>query len=105
MRQSVPLAAVCMVGSVLANTEKTIFRAPAAANIPRAHPTLETLQIDTLTPESWTLRTHLGAEFPSESSRFGKSTWLILDQLTERQRYEVRVCWAATVRTPRRTTC
>lgn len=86
-----------LVASATANTEKAIFLGPETVNIPQTHPNLEDLHIDTLTPDNWAIRTHLGAQFPTNSSKFGKATWLVLDKLTEGQRYEVRVCWAATV--------
>lgn len=81
---------------VLANTEKAIFLGPQTVNIPSAKPNLDDLYIDILTPSNWSIRTHIEAEFPSESNQAGKSTWLLLDNLTEGQRYELRVCWAAT---------
>ncbi|KAK8039467.1 hypothetical protein PG993_007878 [Apiospora rasikravindrae] len=81
---------------VTANTEKAIFLAPNNINIPSTHPNLDDLQVDTLTPDNWAIRTYLEAQFPTDSARYGKPTWLVLDQLTEGQRYEVRVCWAAT---------
>ncbi|KAK8133673.1 hypothetical protein PG984_005685 [Apiospora sp. TS-2023a] len=81
---------------VAANTEKAIFLAPNNINIPSAHPNLDDLQVDTLTPDKWAIRTHLQAQFPTDSAKYGKPTWLVLDQLIEGQRYEVRVCWAAT---------
>ncbi|KAI2467787.1 hypothetical protein F4781DRAFT_297283 [Annulohypoxylon bovei var. microspora] len=87
---------ILLIASVCANTEKTIFVGPPISNIPSAHPTLEDLHVDTLTPTNWEIRTHLEAQFPNISSPNGKATWLILDGLTEGQRYEVRVCWAAT---------
>ncbi|ROV97076.1 hypothetical protein VMCG_07495 [Cytospora schulzeri] len=81
---------------VSANVEKTIFLGPEPINIPQQHPTLSDLNIDLLTPETWSLRTHLDAVFPTAESKRGTSTWLILDGLTEGQRYEVRICWLAT---------
>ncbi|KAI1460970.1 hypothetical protein F4805DRAFT_416166 [Annulohypoxylon moriforme] len=87
---------ILLIASVFANTEKAIFLGPPTANIPSAHPTLEDLHVDILTPTNWSIRTHLEAQFPNISSPNGKATWLILDELTEGQRYEVRVCWAAT---------
>ncbi|KAK8094845.1 hypothetical protein PG997_001530 [Apiospora hydei] len=81
---------------VTANTEKAIFLAPDNINIPSTHPNLDDLQVDTLTPDNWAIRTYLEAQFPTDSAKYGKPTWLVLDQLTEGQRYEVRVCWAAT---------
>ncbi|KAH8899684.1 hypothetical protein GQ53DRAFT_816790 [Thozetella sp. PMI_491] len=80
---------------VLANVEKAIFLGPPTVNVPLQHPTLDDLCIDTLTPSNFSLRTRLEAQFPSEEHQAGKATWLLLDGLTENQRYEVRICWAA----------
>ncbi|KAI1767025.1 hypothetical protein GGR53DRAFT_160692 [Hypoxylon sp. FL1150] len=85
-----------LIATVCANTEKAIFLGPATANIPSAHPTLDDLHVDILTPSDSTIRTYLEAQFPNGSLPHGRATWLILDELTEGQRYEVRVCWAAT---------
>ncbi|OTB04250.1 hypothetical protein M426DRAFT_321093 [Hypoxylon sp. CI-4A] len=87
---------ILLIAAVLANTEKAIFLGPPTVNIPAAHPTLEDLRVDTLTPTNGSLRTYLEAQFPNAAIPHGKATWLILDELTEGQRYEVRVCWAAT---------
>lgn len=84
--------------TVDANTEKTIFLGPPAVDIPSAYPSLEALRLDSLTPDNGLIRTHLEAQFPSSLYPNGRPTWLILDGLSEGQRYEVRVCWAATVR-------
>ena len=89
--------------SCLANTEKTIFLGPATVNVPHQHPTLEALHLDVLTPDNWSLRTQLAADFPTEKAPNGKTSWFLLDNLTPGQRYEVRVCWPATVSLPRRT--
>lgn len=86
-----------LAATVCANTEKVIFLGPATVNIPSTHPTLDDLHVDTLTPANAAVRTHLEAQFTNASSPYGKATWLVLDELTEGQRYEVRVCWAATV--------
>lgn len=80
-----------------ANTEKTIFLGPETVNIPGHSTSLAALNIATLTPAHFSLRTHLNAVFPTASFPKGAETWLILDNLTEGQRYEVRVCWMATV--------
>ncbi|KAI4868836.1 hypothetical protein F4820DRAFT_89598 [Hypoxylon rubiginosum] len=85
-----------LIATAYANTEKAIFLGPATVNIPSTHPTLDDLHVDILTPSDSTIRTHLEAQFSNASLPHGKATWLILDQLTEGQRYEVRVCWAAT---------
>jgi hypothetical protein len=86
------------ITSVLANTEKAIFLGPEA--IPVAHPlsTLSNLRLDMLTPSNGALRTKLTAQFPTKEHPKGPATWLVLDKLTPNQRYEVRVCWPATVR-------
>ncbi|RYP15090.1 hypothetical protein DL765_005913 [Monosporascus sp. GIB2] len=75
---------------VSANTEKTIFLGPPTVNLPSAHPSLDDLQVHTLTPDNWQIRTHLEAQFPSLSYPNGKAAWFVLDELTEGQRYEVR---------------
>ncbi|TGO14311.1 hypothetical protein BTUL_0055g00610 [Botrytis tulipae] len=81
---------------VHANTEKAIFLAPYALSIPLSHPTLSDLHLPSLTPDHHTLRTHIRAEFPTPDAQYGISSWYLLDGLKEGQRYEVRVCWAAT---------
>ncbi|KAI1492860.1 hypothetical protein F5X96DRAFT_319383 [Biscogniauxia mediterranea] len=94
---------------VRANTEKAIFLGPPAVDIPPDqfissrsssgsidNNILDNLRVHVLTPDHHALRTHLEAQFPGNSLHHGKPTWLILDELTEGQRYEVRVCWAAT---------
>lgn len=85
------------IHSVLGNTEKVIFLAPGSLNIPVEHPTLEDLQLEALSPQHWSLRMHIEAEFPTDSSKYGRSSWYLLHSLQEGQRYEVRICWAATV--------
>jgi hypothetical protein len=91
-------AVLVLFTHALANTEKTIFLGPEAATIPLAHAKpLSELRLDTLTPANGTLRTQLAALFPSPEYPHGIATWLILDKLTLHQRYEVRVCWPATV--------
>ncbi len=83
--------------SVLANVEKTIFRGPEAIQIPKAHPNLEDLRLESLTPSHWSLRRQVVASFPNFTNAKGSETWLLLDGLEYNQRYEVRICWVATV--------
>ena len=83
--------------AVAANTEKAIFLGPSKLQVPIEHPTLETLRLDVLSPLHLSLRTHIKAEFPTDVSKYGRPTWLLLHGLREGQRYEVRICWAATV--------
>ncbi|KAK1595996.1 uncharacterized protein LY79DRAFT_667504 [Colletotrichum navitas] len=79
-----------------ANTEKVIFLGPDTMNVPNMPPTIEDLRLDVLTPDDWTKRLDLKAAFPSEDAPSGTTTWLLLNDLTRGQRYELRVCWAAT---------
>ena len=83
--------------AVKANTEKAIFLGPPTVKLPSAHPSLQDLQVRTLTPDNGQIRTHLEARFPSVAYPHGRPIWFMLDDLAEGQRYEVRVCWAATV--------
>ncbi|KAL5596528.1 hypothetical protein BROUX41_006753 [Berkeleyomyces rouxiae] len=87
-----------------ANTEKAIFVAPPALPIPLARPSLADLRLAVLTPHNAStaqLRTALARAAPQakQSETHGPQTvetWMLLDELTAGQRYEVRVCWAAT---------
>lgn len=79
------------------NTEKTIFLGPPPVAITSAYPTLDYSRLIPLTPDHFTIRTHLRASFPSSELSHGTPSWFILHNLTEGQRYEVRICWAATV--------
>ncbi|KAI6909777.1 hypothetical protein KC318_g16819 [Hortaea werneckii] len=79
-----------------ANTEKVIFLAPPAVSFPNAGPTLEDLHLTSLHLDNPSLRTKLHVTFPNTEQRNGFDSWFLLDDLTELQRYEVRVCWAAT---------
>ena len=83
---------------VCANVEKTIFLAPKAIHIPIEHPNLDDLRLDTLTPSHLTLRRRLAASFPNNTHEKGTEAWFLLDGLKQDQRYEVRICWSATVR-------
>ncbi|KAG9232094.1 hypothetical protein BJ875DRAFT_96803 [Amylocarpus encephaloides] len=91
-----PCLLALQVSITLANTEKVIFLGPPNINVPLDHPTIGDLHLDTLSPEHWSLRTHIRAEFPTNSSKYGHASWYLLDHLRAGQRYEVRVCWAAT---------
>lgn len=91
---------LCSLLSILvqANVEKTIFLTPPFIHVPREHPNLDDLQLDVLTPARWRWQGHIAASFPNESATFrGTETWLLLHELEEQRRYEVRICWAATV--------
>ncbi|KAI7091894.1 hypothetical protein KC356_g151 [Hortaea werneckii] len=90
------LALLLCAISANANTEKVIFLAPTAISFPNAGPTLEDLHLSSLHLDSPSLRTALQVTFPPTDKLKGFDSWFLLDRLNEGQRYEVRVCWAAT---------
>jgi hypothetical protein len=83
---------------VSANVEKTIFLGPAAITVPNQRPNLDDLYLIPLSPLHSTARTRLNASFPTSDDPKGMETWILLDGLTPGARYEVRICWLATVR-------
>lgn len=99
--------AICLLTKAalaVANVEKTIFLGPAPVPVPQQPPTLSDLNLHTLTPGNNSIRTRVDREFPGITEETGDEgrgveTWWLLDDLTEGQRYEVRVCWAAIVST------
>lgn len=88
-----------------ANTEKTIFLAPNSVEIPKLHPNLDSLQLSTITSSNRELRTRIRRKFATSTAQKGLESWYILDYLTPGQRYELRVCWVATVRAPEMCRC
>lgn len=99
-----------------ANVEKTIFLGPPPPPLSPSlssstnpfNPDLSDLGLDRLSPPTPILRTKLNASFPdtepdADASTEGKSkgkgteSWFLLEGLVPGQRYEVRVCWVATV--------
>ena len=87
----------CCVFLVLGNVEKTIFLGPEPLRVPHQHPNLQDLYLDTLSPSTSVLRSKLLAAFPKPNAVRGEASWFLLDGLRQHQRYEVRLCWAATV--------
>ena len=80
-----------------ANVEKTIFRAPNPTTIPSTDPVLDDLGLERLSPLDPVLRNALNASFPSETAPLGTESWFFLENLNPGQRYEVRICYLATV--------
>ena len=82
---------------VLGNVEKTIFTGPEPIHIhiPQLHPNIDTLQLETLTPSNFSIRRSLNPSKPGSPK--GSDAWFLLDQLKQKKRYEVRICWLATV--------
>lgn len=83
----------------VANVEKTIFLAPEAVNVPQDQLNLDQLQLEILNPTAPTLHRQLRAAFPTPTEPEGPTTWFLLDSLKPYQRFEIRICWLATVRT------
>ncbi|KAK0747693.1 hypothetical protein B0T21DRAFT_379686 [Apiosordaria backusii] len=95
------LSILCLFTSpISANVEKTIFLAPPAVHAPIDDPTIiSNLKLARLTPHpanQSSLRTLLPVSFPTTSHPQGTESWFLLWDLTPSQRYEVRICWAAT---------
>lgn len=82
---------------VHANVEKVIFVAPAAEP-PRRDASIDNLLLTPLSESQPSVRTHINASFPAEESPMGTETWFLLEGLRPERRYEVRICWLATVR-------
>lgn len=78
------------------NVEKTIFLAPSLVPT-KAHYSLAALNLDVLSPSKKAIRRRLPASFANLTNPQGSTTWFLLENLVSQQRYEVRVCWAATV--------
>ena len=92
------LCIVTQLWTVKANVEKTIFLAPEPLNIPHVHPNLADLLLDNLLPDNHSIiETKLRVQFPTEAVPRGSESWYLLRGLEQGQRYEVRICWAATV--------
>lgn len=82
---------------VSANTEKTIFMAPDAEP-PPTDASISNLLLTSLSERYPSVRTHLNASFPTTESPKGTESWFLLEGLRPQTRYEVRICWLATVR-------
>jgi len=80
-----------------ANVEKTIFVASDPEPVPAGSPLVDDLGLERLSPEEFKLRTNLNASFPTQQRPHGTESWFYLEDLIPGQRYEVRVCWLATV--------
>lgn len=97
MRSINILILICssLLSLATANVEKVIFLAPEAQSFP-TDASLDNLLLNRLTLGQPTVRTYLNASFPIDDQPKGTETWLLLEDLTPGQRYEVRICWLAT---------
>ena len=92
------LLLLLLVHPVSSNVEKAIFLGPPAIPIPRdGYPNIDLLRLIGISPELAVLRTRLAATFPNDTAPIGVESWFLLDHLSPGRRYEVRVCWPATV--------
>lgn len=82
---------------VSANVEKVIFVAPEAQSLPQ-DASIDNLLLSSLSETTPSIRTYLNASFPTEDAPKGTETWMLLEELVPGRRYEVRICWLATVR-------
>jgi hypothetical protein len=93
---------VFFVWTVKANVEKAIFLGPspvALSTVPNAPSSLNALRLDSLLPvhSSAIVATQLPVQFPTVSAPRGQESWYLLRGLEHGRRYEVRICWPATV--------
>lgn len=89
--------AVFLAASVLANTEKVIFLGRVNKASKDFSGALNSIDLTKLSPSHSKKRLSLPVAFPSLEKPNGVDSWYILSNLTQDQRYEVRVCWAAIV--------
>ena len=88
---------VLLATSVYANVEKTIFLGPPTASEPIEQLDMYDLKLDRVSPSQPCLRTKLNVSFANEDAPKGVESWVFLKGLDEGIRYEVRICWLATV--------
>jgi hypothetical protein len=88
---------VSQAWTVNANVEKTIFLGPSAVTLPDVPPSLDDLHLHSLSSLEPILATQLAVHFPSHSKPHGLESWYLLTGLEEGRRYELRICWPATV--------
>jgi hypothetical protein len=91
------LVVVTQLWTVKANVEKTIFLGPRPVTLSNVHPNLDHLRLHVLSPSDTILPTQLPVQFPTDSVPRGLESWYLLRGLDEGRRYEVRICWPATV--------
>jgi hypothetical protein len=71
--------------------------APPPNIIPAENPAIDESGLERLSPADYIVRTTLNASFPTEDAPEGTESWFYLEDLRPGQRYEVRICWLATV--------
>lgn len=96
MSKSLLWAFILWFINVAANVEKVIFIAPDAQPEPQ-DASVDNLLLTPLSESYPSVRTYINASFPTNTSIKGTEAWFLLDGLIPRRRYEVRICWLATV--------
>lgn len=96
----ISISTLLLAQHAAANVEKTIFVAPLPWAIPAENAAIDDLGLDRLSPTDYMVRTNLNASFPTDDEPYGTESWFYLEDLTPGQRYEVRICWMATVILP-----
>ena len=91
------LCIVTQTWTVNANVEKTIFLGPSPVTLDNARPGLDDVHLNALSPSETILSTHIPVHFPTHAVPRGLESWYLLRRLAHGQRYEVRICWPATV--------
>ena len=99
MRASILILQVlAYIASVGANVEKVVFLGPEPTYNCYYRLRVDASHRDVLTPVSSSVRREIAAAFPSPHNSWkGSELWIILDDLEPFRRYEVRLCWSATV--------
>lgn len=82
---------------IYANVEKVVFLGPQATHNLDQRPGLDELDLVVINSSHRIIRTHLSASFPTSENPQGAEAWFLIEGLFEHQRYEVRLCWSATV--------
>jgi hypothetical protein len=91
------LCIVTQAWTVNANVEKTIFLGPNPVTLSNVRPGLDHLGLHYLSPDLTILPIRVPVQFPTESVPRGLESWYLLRRLEDGRRYEVRICWPATV--------
>ena len=89
---------ICLFArAATANVEKIIFTGPRPSD---SDDVLSSLDILRLSPDDeLSARADLRRVFvPEKSPSRGLSSWILITNLTENQKYELRICWSALVR-------
>ncbi|CAD6505690.1 BgTH12-01180 [Blumeria graminis f. sp. triticale] len=84
------------ISPVFSNTEKTTVVGPKIFVPLNRHIALGHINLKVLSPHHTPFRTHIKSTFPNDLSKIGRTSWFIMGDLIEGQKYEVRICWAAT---------